>query len=303
MNAVANIKLKDVKELYTQNLSCIKKITSSYTILLHPLYLNDIKNGVKIELNSMLKNYCKQLKGIVLGFEGVKINFPSGWIFDTNPFLHINIVADFYVFSPEIGSILKGKVVKKSPNHVGCLVHNIFNASSSIPNGITKESWCGNSIREGDSLEMKITELNLTCAVPFLKGDIIPESICLVSKDLPNIRIKEEKAEDEDSGISGVEKPNDEDIESESENKKKKKKKKKNSAVENLVEESIESPKKSKKRKRNNLENSNDDLEEGVEKLSKKIKLENSSENLSDENMGEDTKKKKKKKKKIKEES
>ncbi|KAB7505071.1 DNA-directed RNA polymerase I subunit RPA43 [Armadillidium nasatum] len=220
MNAVANIKLKDVKELYTQNLSCIKKITSSYTILLHPLYLNDIKNGVKIELNSMLKNYCKQLKGIVLGFEGVKINFPSGWIFDTNPFLHINIVADFYVFSPEIGSILK-----------------------------------------------------------------------------------EEKAEDEDSGISGVEKPNDEDNESENENKKKKKKKKKNSAVENLVEESIESPKKSKKRKRNNLENSNDDLEEGIEKVSKKIKLENSSENLSDENMGEDTKKKKKEKKKIKEES
>lgn len=60
MNAVTNIKLKDVKEQYTQNLSCIKKVSSSYTILLHPMYLNDVKNGLKIELNSMLKNYSKQ---------------------------------------------------------------------------------------------------------------------------------------------------------------------------------------------------------------------------------------------------
>ena len=41
--------------------------------------------------------------------------------------LHLDVVSDFWVFRPDIGTQLRGVVTKKSANHIACLVHGIFN--------------------------------------------------------------------------------------------------------------------------------------------------------------------------------
>ena len=43
--------------------------------------------------------------------------------------MHFRISASFLVFSPEIDEVLVGVVSKVSPDHVGCVVHGLFNAS------------------------------------------------------------------------------------------------------------------------------------------------------------------------------
>lgn len=49
--------LKTVKELYLNDSSCIKKVSSNYLLLLHPLNSKNIVKGIKNELSSMLKVY------------------------------------------------------------------------------------------------------------------------------------------------------------------------------------------------------------------------------------------------------
>lgn len=47
-----------------------------------------------------------------MAYENVQLISSQGWLFDTNPFNHVIIQAQFYVFSPEVGSVLEGETSK-----------------------------------------------------------------------------------------------------------------------------------------------------------------------------------------------
>lgn len=78
-------------------------------------------------------------------------------------------------------SYIIGTVVKKSKNAIGCLVHDIFNASSIIPPKTARDQWCGNHVNEGDILEIRITKLDLTASVPYIHGEILPDRYVYLS--------------------------------------------------------------------------------------------------------------------------
>lgn len=51
-----------------------------------------------------------RLGGVVVAYEKLRLTSPSGWLFDTNPFIHLRVSAHFFVFCPAAGKTLKGTV-------------------------------------------------------------------------------------------------------------------------------------------------------------------------------------------------
>lgn len=115
--------------------SCFKLQTSVLHLALPPKYIGDIRTGVKEQLSSELKLYSEKLDGVVIAFDNVKVLQPVGTIMDSQPWIHIDVQADFVIFKPIRGSVLKGTVNKLGSDHIGCLVHNCFNASIPKPFG------------------------------------------------------------------------------------------------------------------------------------------------------------------------
>ncbi|CAG2056965.1 unnamed protein product [Timema podura] len=99
-----------------------------------------------------------RLKGIFLGYENVKTQTSSGLILYDDSLIHIDIIADFYVFTPEVGCHLNGIVNKKSSTHIGCLVYKVFNVS--IPN----EDWVGQTVEIGQQVTFQSSALGYTLA-------------------------------------------------------------------------------------------------------------------------------------------
>lgn len=53
---------------------------------------------------------CYRLKGFLLAYKNPKLLTPLGEILYDTCFIHVDIEADFYIFRPEVGCSLKGKI-------------------------------------------------------------------------------------------------------------------------------------------------------------------------------------------------
>ena len=81
--------------------------------------------------NKMMFYY--RLEGILIAYNHVRIQQQFGTIMTSQPEVHFDVMADFIIFQPTPGSVLKAVVSKTEKTSVGCLVHGCFNASFFIP--------------------------------------------------------------------------------------------------------------------------------------------------------------------------
>nr|CAD7439842.1 unnamed protein product [Timema bartmani] len=128
---------------------------------------NGSQKGVSYRGEKLSRNFFPWLKGIFLGYENVKTQTSSGLILYDDSLIHIDIIADFYVFTPEVGCHLNGIVNKKSSTHIGCLVYKVFNVS--IPN----EDWVGQTVEIGQQVTFQVTVLDMTGRLPYIRGKLI----------------------------------------------------------------------------------------------------------------------------------
>ena len=128
------ISLQEAKRKCSEGNSGFIRIESTEHIGLHPRYLGRLKEGVKEELKSNLMKYSDVLEGVPVNYEGFQIQQRTGCILDELPYIHFDVKVNAIVFKPTIGSTLIGVVNKIGVDHVGCLVHNCFNASISKSN-------------------------------------------------------------------------------------------------------------------------------------------------------------------------
>ena len=61
---------------------------------------------------------------------------------------------------------------KKSGDHVGCLVHGLFNISLPKPH-VHSEDWFGKHAKLRDRVRFSITKVNLNTIVPYIEGKVI----------------------------------------------------------------------------------------------------------------------------------
>nr|XP_058140740.1 DNA-directed RNA polymerase I subunit RPA43-like [Dasypus novemcinctus] len=97
----------------------------------------------------------------------IKVVGELGDIYDDQGHIHLNIEADFVIFSPEPGQKRMGTVNKLSSSHIGCLIQGCFNASTPKPEQMLAEQWQILEINVGDKLEFEIFHLDSDAAGVF----------------------------------------------------------------------------------------------------------------------------------------
>ncbi|KAJ3301293.1 hypothetical protein HDU76_005786, partial [Blyttiomyces sp. JEL0837] len=96
---------------------------------LPPCFIGNAIAGVHDYLNKFLMQYVPEVKGVLLSYSDVEILDNAAKIMYDSPFFHFHIKVKLLLFAPKVGSTIVGVVNKVSPDHIGLLVHGVFNAS------------------------------------------------------------------------------------------------------------------------------------------------------------------------------
>lgn len=170
--------------------SCVVLKKQECQLKVHYLHFNNINNTVKKILDQRIPKYNKEynifisikyffndfffvfrLGGIILGYQNIEVLQGESGVTMEGEFIPVNIKAKVFVFTPEVDAILSGIVNKKSKDHLGCLVHNIFNVS--IPKPSNCEEWIGDFAKLKQEIQFKITFIKLKSRLPYIRGEIM----------------------------------------------------------------------------------------------------------------------------------
>lgn len=158
-----------LENLLLEETSCVCLKTCKHHLALHPYHLNDLVNSVKDVLNRHLSKYMPELEGILCGYKNIKLLNELGTISDDSCYIHVDIEADFFIFKPIIGQMLKGVVKKMTKDHVGCLVHNLFNVS--LP--LSRQKEFIEYLGVDTEVQFRIKTTNFDGRLPYIRGEII----------------------------------------------------------------------------------------------------------------------------------
>lgn len=118
-----------LEELSADPASAVKKKKTRLHLALSPGALGGLKKGLECVMMENLNRYYPDLGAILLGWQGLKLCDRRGDIAADSPYIHVNVEGQVYLFNPDVGSKILGKVIKKTTGHIGCLVHETFNVS------------------------------------------------------------------------------------------------------------------------------------------------------------------------------
>ncbi|KAJ3008765.1 UNVERIFIED_CONTAM: hypothetical protein HDU68_002964 [Siphonaria sp. JEL0065] len=96
---------------------------------LPPCFIGDFMRGINEQLNSYLMRYIPELKGVPLSYSNVRIQEKAAKVLYDSPHCHLHATVTFTLFAPKEGTQIVGIVNKVSSDHIGLLVHGVFNAS------------------------------------------------------------------------------------------------------------------------------------------------------------------------------
>jgi len=271
--------LPELKTLAANPDSLVSKKVSTVRMCLMPGVLSKIKEGLEAQLMPHLNRYYPAVGAILLGWEGLRCGQTTGRLVSDSPAIHVEVTGHFYIFSPQIGSVLPATVNKMSEKHIGCLIHETFNISLM---GDRMDS----SVTPGEVIMIEVTKLFWGFrGVPVIQGRLLSErgrgqepeydsgidsSATVITPDpeevsadpaeeKPSKKSRKRKREEDISDVVDVsESLGDESLTSLTKSKKKKKKKDEESTNEAQQDatlsaagnESISSPPKKKKKKK-----------------------------------------------------
>ena len=154
-----------------QNVSCFKRVQVKKRMSLSPSYIGRVSQGIVEHLNSDILQYSKELGGVILSYSNPMVQQRLGCIVDEQPRIHFDLQVTYYLFAPEVGDLLWGKVNKLGEDHVGCLVNDCFNASIQSKGAfLSGINGCG-PLELGDTLPFKVTELETAGGIYSIRGE------------------------------------------------------------------------------------------------------------------------------------
>ncbi|KAJ2743097.1 hypothetical protein GGI20_004010 [Coemansia sp. BCRC 34301] len=109
--------------------SSFTECTVKLTVTLAPVYSRDHLAGVHEALNNMLLHYVPQVRGVVLAYSKVKPRNDKALMFFDSPYGQLEVSARLLLWRPIAGMALRGQINVQSPDHIGMLLWDTFNAS------------------------------------------------------------------------------------------------------------------------------------------------------------------------------
>merc|ERR1711983_136205 len=153
--------------------SGIEKEKKVVHVALHPKYVHSIPLGLVNHFNKIINQWHPQLNGILAGYGKLQLKKPTGQLINEEAHVHLDVQSEFWLFRPSIGRQLKGTVVKKSPGHVSCLVHGLFNVPCHRPQDIPKGGkWWASSLKLDSVVHLTVLKTDMSQKVPFILGDL-----------------------------------------------------------------------------------------------------------------------------------
>ena len=156
--------------------SCFREVETLQHMHILPSYIGRVSDGILSVLNAQILRYSKSYGGVVLAYSKPTVLGTQGLIMDEQPHIHFSVRVSLYLFKPRVNAILCGTVNSISTAHVGCLVHNCFNASVLAPvrnhdikstNGLFSKQ-----LHVGSHIWFRVTRLDTT-DVLFIQGEYV----------------------------------------------------------------------------------------------------------------------------------
>ncbi len=144
--------------------------------LLH-CYVGRVAQGVLEHLNEKVFRFSNQLGGVVLSYSRPQVLQRCGAILDEQPYIHIDVKYTVCLFKPELGSLLSGIVNNVGQDHLGCLVHNCFNAAVLAPSSLMQESsWFTRSFDTSSLVWFTVTSMDNVDGIVSITGEYVDVS-------------------------------------------------------------------------------------------------------------------------------
>ncbi|NWX07407.1 RPA43 polymerase, partial [Caloenas nicobarica] len=158
--------------------SCLVVAPHRRHVALAPRYLGRKRSGIRAQLDAELLRYSESFQGVPVAYDNIKVVGELGDIYDDQGFVHLDIEADFVIFSPKKGKKLVGVINKVAPSHIGCLIHGCFNASIPKPEQMSIIQWQELGLKIGDELKFRVLHLESDAAgVFFIRGELTKSSM------------------------------------------------------------------------------------------------------------------------------
>ncbi|RMC05093.1 hypothetical protein DUI87_18275 [Hirundo rustica rustica] len=166
------------RALLARRHSCLVAAPHRRHVALPPRFLGRKRSGIRAQLDAELLRYSESLQGVPVAYDNIKVVGELGDIYDDQGFIHLNIEADFIIFSPKKGKKLVGVINKVAPTHIGCLIHGCFNASIPKPEQMSIVQWQELGLKIGDELKFQVLHLDSdTAGVFFIRGGLTKSSM------------------------------------------------------------------------------------------------------------------------------
>lgn len=176
---MAKAKLKYIKytkqelDKYVQDKgSCVNLINDDLHISFPPWGFANFQESVtNIISRDKIGKYDNKLDGIVLDVRNIKVFGTSYAVRDDDPYNHVNLNVNFYVFQPQIGATITGIVKHISHRHVAAIIYRVFNVS------IRFKKQPNQTLQINEKISFKIKKFDLQDGMPYIEGELIAEAL------------------------------------------------------------------------------------------------------------------------------
>lgn len=141
--------------------------------------------------------------GVLLDYGRPALVGSSGSILGDQPYIHEDVAADFLVFRPRPGSLVRGRINKMTRKHLGCLVHERVPVSVLLPDRPWPELLP--YLRMGQELICRVASVSLfRGSILRLRAHVTRECLQVMLDTVPVARAShEEELEEYESSYGG----------------------------------------------------------------------------------------------------
>lgn len=148
--------------------SCVQKVNTPIHLNFPPYGLSNFKATLQdIIAQRKIGFYDARLKGIILDIRNIKVLGDVAALRFDDPAVHLNLLADCYVFQPQVGAIIKGLVKHISERQIGVIIYRVFSVSIRLKGRVPR------NVQLNSQIEFRIKKFDLENVMPFFEGELV----------------------------------------------------------------------------------------------------------------------------------